>query len=232
MAKTSNSNGLVVGIITYDHNHLKTEQVVNRLVKKHYNIIIYSLPFYKRPPRTVTFAHRPEQSNGSHPMKLAQKYGFEYVNCSSDLEIDDRCDYYLVTGAGILSESCVKNKKILNCHPGLLPMSRGLDSFKWAILDFVPVGNTLHFIDENIDAGEIVFQSETALYENDTIETFAARHYDCEIEMLADFESYVTQASYFSLQCEVGIVHKRMPLDVEKQMLASFEKYKKQFARK
>tara|TARA_B100001989_G_C24524755_1_gene457986 strand:+ start:390 stop:521 length:132 start_codon:yes stop_codon:yes gene_type:complete len=38
----------------------------------------------------------------------------------------------VVGGAGILSDSLVKNFKVVNAHPGLITTTRGLDSFKWA----------------------------------------------------------------------------------------------------
>jgi len=220
-----------IGIITYDYNHLKTEQVVFPICDKGYEIIIYALPFFERPRRKTLFNHRPEQFKGMHPREMSQKIDAEYVVCSNDFEIDDRCDYYLVTGAGILSEKCVSNKKIINCHPGLIPMSRGLDSFKWAIYDYIPVGNTLHFIDHRVDAGEIIHQEITPLFEMDTIADFANRHYEQEIKMLIDFERYVEGCGGNIPELKEGIVHKRMNANIEEEMLNRFENYKSKFSK-
>lgn len=218
-----------IGIITYDHNHLKSEQVIEPLHKQGFDIVVYALPFVQRPVRKVLFSHRPNQQNAKHPEDISNGLGIDYIRCADDTKIDDNCDLYIVTGAGILSEKCVRNKRIINCHPGLIPASRGLDSFKWAIFDSIPVGNTLHFIDRRVDSGEIIYQEKTPLYMSDTIEEFALRHYSCEIKMLLGFYEHLLNKSKEQLDLDEGIVHKRMPLDIEKEMLYRFDAYKDKF---
>lgn len=228
----ANTNRMRIGIITYDHNHLKSEQVIEPLYKRGYDIAVYALPFVQRPTREVLFSHRPNQQSAKHPADISNKLGIDYKKCSDDTKIDDTRDLYIVTGAGILSEKCVKNKRIINCHPGLIPASRGLDSFKWAIYDFVPIGNTLYFIDYRVDAGEIIYQEKTPLYMSDTIQEFALRHYSCEIKILLNFDEHLQNKSNKQLISEDGIAHKRMPLDVEKEMLSRFGAYKEKFAQR
>lgn len=84
---------------------------------------------------------------------LCKKYGISYVYCKNDTDIDGVCDIYMVTGAGILSGNCIHNKKIINCHPKIIPAVRGLDAFKWSIYSMYPMSVTLHYIDENVDEG-------------------------------------------------------------------------------
>ncbi len=48
----------------------------------------------------------------------------------------------------------------LNTHPSLLPYNRGKHYYFWNIVEEVPFGVTLHWIDENIDSGDIAFQKE------------------------------------------------------------------------
>ena len=69
------TNSKRVGIITYDFNHLKTEQV-QKILRKNYHLTIYALPFVERPKRNPILMHRPEQSDGCHP-ELGQ-HGIEY----------------------------------------------------------------------------------------------------------------------------------------------------------
>ena len=71
-------------------------------------------------------------------------------------------------GAGILSKECVENKKIINSHPGIIPASRGLDSFKWAIYENKPLGVSLHCIDKEVDSGEIISIIPTTVYKTET----------------------------------------------------------------
>lgn len=48
----------------------------------------------------------------------------------------------------------------LNTHPSLLPYNRGKHYYFWNLVDGVPFGVTLHWIDENIDSGDIAFQRQ------------------------------------------------------------------------
>ena len=48
----------------------------------------------------------------------------------------------------------------LNTHPSLLPYNRGKHYYFWNLVEDVPFGVTLHWIDKNIDSGDIAFQSE------------------------------------------------------------------------
>lgn len=59
---------------------------------------------------------------------------------------------------------------ILNSHPGFLPEVRGSASVAWAIYYDIPIGSTCHFIDANIDTGDIVLRREIPVYRGDTYE--------------------------------------------------------------
>lgn len=66
--------------------------------------------------------------------------------------------------------------RILNIHPSLLPSFPGLDAQHQAFEHGVKFsGCTVHFVDENLDAGPIVLQAVVPVLENDTAETLSAR---------------------------------------------------------
>lgn len=46
---------------------------------------------------------------------------------------------------------------VLNVHPGLLPDFRGCTCVEWALYLDKKIGNTVHFMNENIDQGPIVY---------------------------------------------------------------------------
>src|SRR3989304_8837124 len=48
---------------------------------------------------------------------------------------------------------------ILNFHPSYLPYNRGKNYNFWAIIEDAPFGVTLHFINNGVDNGDVVFQS-------------------------------------------------------------------------
>ncbi|GAC1631665.1 MAG: phosphoribosylglycinamide formyltransferase [Candidatus Acidiferrum sp.] len=67
-------------------------------------------------------------------------------------------------------------QKILNIHPSLLPSFPGLEAQKQALDYGVKfAGCTVHFVDENLDAGPIILQSIVPVEDSDTEETLSAR---------------------------------------------------------
>lgn len=57
---------------------------------------------------------------------------------------------------------------IVNFHPSLLPYNRGKNYNFWTIVEDTPFGVTLHFVDEGIDSGDILFQTPIAKTWEDT----------------------------------------------------------------
>jgi methionyl-tRNA formyltransferase len=49
---------------------------------------------------------------------------------------------------------------VLNAHLGLLPEIRGMSSPEWSLLQHIPVGVTIHFMDTGIDTGPILQRYE------------------------------------------------------------------------
>jgi len=66
--------------------------------------------------------------------------------------------------------------RILNIHPSLLPAFPGLDAQHQALTHGVKIsGCTVHFVDEELDAGPIVIQAAVPVRDDDTAETLSAR---------------------------------------------------------
>jgi phosphoribosylglycinamide formyltransferase 1 len=66
--------------------------------------------------------------------------------------------------------------RILNIHPSLLPAFPGVDAQAQAVRYGVKVaGCTVHFVDENLDAGPIIAQRAVPVLDGDTAESLAAR---------------------------------------------------------
>ena len=90
-------------------------------------------------------------------------------------------DVELVVLAGfmrVLHEPMLKAfpRRIINIHPSLLPKFPGLEAWKQALLAGETVtGCTVHYVDEQIDHGQILGQKEVKILPNDTAETLHAR---------------------------------------------------------
>jgi phosphoribosylglycinamide formyltransferase-1 len=66
--------------------------------------------------------------------------------------------------------------RILNIHPSLLPAFPGLESQRQALEHGVKfTGCTVHFVDENLDAGPIIVQAVVPVKDCDTVETLSER---------------------------------------------------------
>lgn len=177
-----------IGIITYDNAHLKTEQLVCRYIQneKISEINLYALRFIPRVERAVVFPHRPNMTHAVPTESLCEQSKVNFQKWDGKEDISEFNDVFVIGGAGIIDIAFAKGKPIVNAHPGIIPLTRGLDSFKWAIYNNDPVGNTLHLIDNEVDKGEILQIQYTPVFSSDSLETLARRHYEYEIDILAN----------------------------------------------
>ncbi|HJQ39332.1 MAG TPA: phosphoribosylglycinamide formyltransferase [Thermoanaerobaculia bacterium] len=88
-------------------------------------------------------------------------------------------DYIALAGyMRLLSADFVERyrNRILNIHPSLLPAFPGVNAQAQAILAGAKIsGCTVHFVDENLDAGPILVQRAVEVRDGDTEESLAAR---------------------------------------------------------
>ncbi len=136
----------------------------------------------------VVISNRPE----ARGLDVARQRGLNAVSIPSkglDREIYDRMvitelhkqKVDLVCLAGfmrLLSATFIREfpNRILNIHPSLLPAFPGLDAQHQALEHGVKItGCTVHFVDEDLDAGPIIIQAAVAVRDEDTVETLSAR---------------------------------------------------------
>ena len=71
--------------------------------------------------------------------------------------------------------------KIINIHPSLLPAYPGLNVHERVLAaGETTSGCTVHYVNEDLDAGEIILQREVPVLAEDTVETLSARILDEE----------------------------------------------------
>ena len=136
----------------------------------------------------VVISNRPEAAG----LEAARAGGLDAVCLPSkglDREVYDRMlaaelhkhGVELVCLAGfmrLLSAGFIREfpNRILNIHPSLLPAFPGLDAQHQALAHGVKItGCTVHFVDEDLDAGPIVIQAAVPVMDDDTEETLSAR---------------------------------------------------------
>jgi phosphoribosylglycinamide formyltransferase-1 len=87
--------------------------------------------------------------------------------------------------------------RILNIHPSLLPSFPGLESQRQALEYGVKfAGCTVHFVDENLDAGPIVLQAVLPVNDNDTEDTLSARILQEEHRIYSEAVRIVLEGRY------------------------------------
>jgi phosphoribosylglycinamide formyltransferase-1 len=87
--------------------------------------------------------------------------------------------------------------RILNIHPSLLPSFPGLESQRQALEYGVKfAGCTVHFVDENLDAGPIVLQSVVPVADDDTEDTLSARILQEEHKIYSEAVRTVLEGRY------------------------------------
>jgi len=87
--------------------------------------------------------------------------------------------------------------RVMNIHPSLLPSFPGLESQRQALEYGVKfAGCTVHFVDENLDAGPIVLQSVVPVKDDDTEDTLSAKILQEEHRIYSEAVRIVLQGRY------------------------------------
>jgi phosphoribosylglycinamide formyltransferase-1 len=88
-------------------------------------------------------------------------------------------------------------QKILNIHPSLLPSFPGLESQKQALEHGVKfAGCTVHFVDENLDAGPIIQQAVVPVLDGDNEHTLSERILKEEHRIYSEAAKLILEEKY------------------------------------
>ncbi len=121
----------------------------------------------------------------------------------------------------IFPAKLVKSILCINIHPGLNPYNRGWYPQVFSIINGLPVGATIHVMDEKIDHGDIIVQEEIEINATDNSLSVYRKVQDKEIELLKksiddiislNFKRYrpISNGNYNSIQdykqmCEINL---------------------------
>jgi phosphoribosylglycinamide formyltransferase-1 len=87
--------------------------------------------------------------------------------------------------------------RILNIHPSLLPSFPGLESQRQALEYGVKfAGCTVHFVDENLDAGPIILQAVVPVLDNDTEASLSERILAEEHRIYSEAVKIILEGNY------------------------------------
>jgi methionyl-tRNA formyltransferase len=85
---------------------------------------------------------------------------------------------------------------VINLHPAYLPYNKGWHTPSWAILEDTPYGATLHFMAEEIDAGDIIHQKKLEVLPSDTADSLYKRVLDLEYEVFTEAWPKIASGKY------------------------------------
>jgi methionyl-tRNA formyltransferase len=151
-----------------------------------------------------------------------------------DINSSEACDFLkkrevdilINGGGGIFREPIIKAVKlgILNKHMALLPDFRGMNVLEWSIfLDKKP-GITFHFINQDIDQGDILLFEELPVEKGDTIASLRAKVQPLYIKKMIEIISLLKddKLSRIKQKAEEGkqyfVMHPRLRAIVEKKL--------------
>ena len=113
-------------------------------------------------------------------LKRAAKFGIPhcYVDAKDEERMIDlfkvwRVDLIILAGyMRVIKDPDAFPAPIINVHPSLLPKYKGLHAVEQAIHSGDDVtGCTVHYVNEELDGGEIILQGEVPILPDDTVES-------------------------------------------------------------
>ena len=116
--------------------------------------------------------------------RKAEKWGIPHVRIKHDkehemIEMFRAWNVDLIVLAGymrILKRPLDFHCPIINVHPSLLPKYKGLHAVEQALDSNDKVtGCTVHYVNEELDGGQIIKQAEVPILPDDTVETLTRR---------------------------------------------------------
>ena len=113
-------------------------------------------------------------------IKRAEKFGIPhcYVNAKDEEKMVElfrvwRVDYIVLAGyMRIIKNPSAFHCPLINVHPSLLPKYKGLHAVEQALESGDKVtGCTVHYVNEELDGGEVILQSEVPILPEDDVKS-------------------------------------------------------------
>lgn len=143
--------------------------------------------------------------------KLNRKYQIEFAN-SQVIDVSRSIHFLVNTFDLIFSAHCVqvfpeelvKSVKCINLHPGLNPHNRGWYSHAFSLENGLPIGVTIHEMDEKIDHGPIIVQEKVEVAYTDNVRILARKLFDLELDLFERSIKMILEGKYKTFMPEEG----------------------------
>ncbi len=156
--------------------------------------------------------HMPEHASSPRPPAAAYcaAKGLPTVVVDSLTQPDDLAriralepDLFIYSGAGILRRELLAIPRLgtLNAHMGLLPTMRGMNVAEWSVMYGVPVGCTVHLVDEGIDTGDILASTTVSVDDMRSVAQLRERVDAAQIELLGTVVASIRDRGVLPQRC-------------------------------
>ena len=226
-------------VFGYEFPHYKTENGLRELIVNGYEISLVILQKFKKlsvPASKNNVYVKPNPTGNIKELCKINNIKYIVSNHDSDLTIKTlkKIKPYLgvILGARILKKKTIDcfSYGIMNMHPGDIPINRGLDNFKWALVNQYPMTVTSHLISDKIDLGRIIMKSTIDVYKNDTVYDFSARHFYNEFKIMINSLKYLGRNHKLTNVVDKGNYNSPLPHNIDKNIEYYFNTYKKKFS--
>ncbi|QDF67644.1 dTDP-4-amino-4,6-dideoxyglucose formyltransferase [Shewanella sp. SNU WT4] len=129
---------------------------------------------------------------------LMQELGAEEIDIKSkDVDFARRYDViFSLHCKQIFPAEIVNNTVCVNVHPGLNPYNRGWFPQVFSIINKLPIGATIHLMNEDVDAGDIIIQKQTFIADFDTSLEVYEKVQNIELELLSEWFERIVLGDY------------------------------------
>ena len=227
---------LHIVLFAYNFPHKKSWDFIQLLIENKVSIdLIIAADFV--PLESISQINNKDMA--SHPFKLALKHGIPYKvaphnsnNCI-DLLVGFNINFGIISGARILHKNIINNIKygVLNFHPAILPMVRGLDSVLWTINKGLPIGVTAHLINEEIDLGNLVCSDNISVSSDDNLDTMIEKNYQLQLKLIPIALNLIVESRSFPI-IKGGDYNTKMTKEVRNKTIAKIKNYVEKYAKK
>ena len=189
----------MIAVFGYSFPHQKTQDFLFELkVLGLEEIVLIAAPWKRLQfsDSTEYFDKNLDSPYALHPKSICKALSIRYLEIEHDdffairdLVKSHDIKFGIVSGARIIKANIIKlfAGGIVNFHPGKLPETSGLDAFFYTIKKGVSPGVTTHFINELVDAGNLIEFTECNVTLKHTPEHIVHNLYTLQIKALRSF---------------------------------------------
>lgn len=114
---------------------------------------------------------------------------------------------------------------VINFHPSLLPYNRGKHYNFWTIVEDTPFGVTIHFVDNSIDSGDVIFQKEIEKTWEDTGQTLYKKAQEAMLGLFIESYQNIIEHKYERVKQDIekGSFHYGNELEPSSQVFLEKE---------